>query len=157
MIWASLNRGSRLGPKTSVQGKPCPSLGTWKFYKCFSISGGKILVFFKKNVEFLEFLAFTLRFRRFQAKKILIIFFLTDRKISSSNYVVFPILKRYIKQKEHYATKKKIQGSEALDPSLGLIFPSQGLTLARQCIILTYNFVAAAKFQIEIRHETGLD
>ena len=31
---------------------------------------------------------------------------------------------------------KKIQGLEALDPSLGLIFPSQGLTLARQCIIL---------------------
>ena len=28
MIRASLNRGSRLEPKTSVQGKPCPSLGT---------------------------------------------------------------------------------------------------------------------------------
>ena len=29
MIRASLIRGSRLvGPKTSVQGKPCPSLGT---------------------------------------------------------------------------------------------------------------------------------
>ena len=41
------------------------------------------------------------------------------------------------RQKEHYATKKKFQGLEALDPSLGLIFPSQGLTLARQCIILT--------------------
>ena len=35
--------------------------------------------------------------------------------------------------------QKKFQGLEALDPSLGLIFPSQGLTLARQCIILTNN------------------
>ena len=34
--------------------------------------------------------------------------------------------------------KKKFQGLEALDPSLGLIFPSQGLTLARQCIILRH-------------------
>ena len=40
-----------------------------------------------------------------------------------------------IEQKEHYATQKN-QGLEALDQSLGLIFPSQGLTLARQCIIL---------------------
>ena len=43
-----------------------------------------------------------------------------------------------IEQKEHCATQKN-QGLEALDQSLGLIFPSQGLTLARQCIILTYH------------------
>ena len=36
-----------------------------------------------------------------------------------------------IEQKEHCATQKN-QGLEALDQSLGLIFPSQGLTLARQ-------------------------
>ena len=38
----ALNRGSRLGPKTSVQGKPCTEawiFATWKFYKCFSIKG----------------------------------------------------------------------------------------------------------------------
>ena len=43
-----------------------------------------------------------------------------------------------IEQKEHCATQKN-QGLEALDSSLGLIFPSQGLTLARQCIILSEN------------------
>ena len=37
-----------------------------KFYKRFSISWGEFLVF-SKNVEFLEFLAFTLHFRTFQA------------------------------------------------------------------------------------------
>ena len=41
MIRASLNRGSRLGPKTSVQGKPCPSLGTGKFTSVFKYQGGK--------------------------------------------------------------------------------------------------------------------
>ena len=46
-----------------------------------------------------------------------------------------------IEQKEHCATQKN-QGLEALDSSLGLIFPSQGLTLARQCIILIWHSVA---------------
>ena len=43
----------------------------------------------------------------------------------------------YIEQKERYETKRNFQGLEALDPSLGFLFPSQGLTLARQCIILS--------------------
>ena len=38
-----------------------------KFYKRFSISWGEILVF-SKNVEFLEFLAFTLHFYRYKYK-----------------------------------------------------------------------------------------
>ena len=40
-----------------------------KILQVFFNIRGEILVFFKKNVEFLEFLAFTLHFRRFQAKK----------------------------------------------------------------------------------------
>ena len=43
--------------------------------------------------------------------------------------------------------QKNFQGLEALDPSLGLIFPSQGLTLARQCIILK---AGAGAFQAEV-------
>ena len=38
MIQASLNRGSRFGAKTSVQGQPCTSLGPeifLRFHKCF--------------------------------------------------------------------------------------------------------------------------
>ena len=60
----------------------------WKFYKCFSKPGGKF--YFWKNVEFLEFLGFTLRFRKFQAKKNFFKIFLTDRKISSPiNYMIW--------------------------------------------------------------------
>ena len=45
-----------------------------------------------------------------------------------------------MEQVEHTA---EFQGLEALDPSLGLIFPapSQGLALARQCIILEMGIV----------------
>ena len=41
--------------------------------------------------------------------------------------------------------KKKYQGLEALEPCLGLIFPSQGLTLARQCIILIDDVILLQK------------
>ena len=63
MIQASLNRGSRLGAKTSVQGKPWSSLGPEIFPSVFQKQGGNFN--FEKNVEFLEFFGFTLRFRTF--------------------------------------------------------------------------------------------
>ena len=54
MIQASLNRGSRLGAKTSVQGKPWTKAWYWKFYKCFSKIGGNFS--FLKMLNFLSFL-----------------------------------------------------------------------------------------------------
>ena len=51
MIQASVNRGSRLGAKSSVQGKP--RLGA-EFFKCLVV-----LFSFEKKVEFLEFFGFT--------------------------------------------------------------------------------------------------
>ena len=48
MIRASLNRGSRLGPKTSVQGKPCAKPWDMKILQVFFNIRGEILVFSKK-------------------------------------------------------------------------------------------------------------
>ena len=55
MIRASLNRGSRLGSKTSVQGKPCTEVNIWdlKVLQVFIKNREKILVL-KKSVEVLE-------------------------------------------------------------------------------------------------------
>ena len=78
MIQASLNRGSRLGPKTSVQGKPCAKPWDMKILQVFFNIRGENFSFFQKNVEFLEFVAFTLRFRRFQAKKNFFQIFFSD-------------------------------------------------------------------------------
>ena len=88
MIQASANRGSRLGAKTYVQGKPWPRLSTKKNLSVFQ---KKI----EKNVEFLQFFIFTLCFRTFQAKKKFKIFFYqTDRKISTHHLFMlfFPYL-----------------------------------------------------------------
>ena len=65
---------------TEVQGlgqKPLykASLGTRKFYKCFSISGGKILVFSKKMLNSLRFLLLLCVSGDFKHKKIFLNFF----------------------------------------------------------------------------------
>ena len=51
------------------------------------------------------------------------------------------VLYGFMEREEHTAIKEIGQGWEALDPLLGLIFPSQGLALARQCIILTHGSI----------------
>ena len=67
MIQASLNRGSRLGAKPLYKASLVQRFGPEIFYVFFKKSG-EILIL-KKNVEFLEFFGFTLRFRTLQAKK----------------------------------------------------------------------------------------
>ena len=91
MIRASVNRGSRLGPKTSVQGKPWDT----KILQVFFNIRGENFSFFKKMLNSLSFLLLLCVSGDFKQKKFFLKFFLTNRKISSSNHVVFPILKLF--------------------------------------------------------------
>ena len=82
MIRASVNRGSRLGPKTSVQGKPCAKPWDMKILQVIFNIRGKILVFSKKCwIPWVS--CFYFAFQDISSKKKFSIFFLTDRKNSS--------------------------------------------------------------------------
>ena len=77
--------------------------GPENFLSVFQKQGGNFN--FEKNVEFLEFFGFTLRFRTFQEKKIKKFSHQTDRKISASIYLIFW---RILKLFTTYRTDRKI-------------------------------------------------
>ena len=75
MIRASLNRGSRLGPKTSVQGKPCAKPWDMKILVSVFQYQGENCSFFKKKCWIPWVSCFYFAFQDISSKKIFFQFF----------------------------------------------------------------------------------